>query len=130
MRTLRWPRLGDLPRPCAEPRLHGIVVVVKDDETCYVIFRRDRRKKLPLFASIFYVEQPGACFVTLRAHVYRHLLLHHRDPVHLERTPRGRDRGPSWSIMLKSPRPKMYRSPTLRPDQIDYLYSELTCVAW
>ena len=37
---------------------------------------------------------------------------------------------PKPSIMLKSPRPKMYRSAYLCPDQIDYLYSELTCVAW
>ncbi len=27
-------------------------------------------------------------------------------------------------------RPRMYLSENLGPDQIDYLYSELTCVAW
>ncbi len=34
------------------------LVIVRDAETCYVIFRRDRRKKLPLFASIIYVSNP------------------------------------------------------------------------
>jgi hypothetical protein len=32
--------------------------------------------------------------------------------------------------MLSSPRPKMYRSATLEPSQIDDLYSELECVPW
>jgi hypothetical protein len=36
---------------------------------------------------------------------------------------------PIPSIMLKSPRPKMYRSARLRPDQIDPPLQKPTCVA-
>ena len=36
---------------------------------------------------------------------------------------------PSLSFKLKS-WPKMYRSPTLEPEQIDDLYSELVCIPW
>jgi hypothetical protein len=32
--------------------------------------------------------------------------------------------------MLPAPRAKMFRSRDLGPDSIDYLYSELACVAW
>jgi hypothetical protein len=34
------------------------------------------------------------------------------------------------SVSLRSPRRKMFRSTRLASDQIDYLYSELVCVAW
>ena len=37
---------------------------------------------------------------------------------------------PRLSLMLPSPRPKMYRSSSLEPAQIDDLYSELVCVPW
>jgi hypothetical protein len=32
--------------------------------------------------------------------------------------------------MLNRSRPKMFRSKTLTPEQVSYLYSELTCLAW
>jgi hypothetical protein len=31
---------------------------------------------------------------------------------------------------LRRSRPKMFRSPSLDADQVGYLYSELTCLAW
>jgi hypothetical protein len=104
------------------------LVVVRGDETCYVIFRRDRRKRLPLFASFVHVSNP-ILFRAAARDVHRHLLLHHRIPFTLNEL-RVVGSRPRWSLMLRSPRPKMYRSPTLRPDQIDYLYSELACVSW
>lgn len=104
------------------------IVVVRGDEICYVMFRRDRRKKMPLFASILYVSNP-ALFSSTARHVFRHLLTRHAIPATLAEL-RVVGRRPNASIMLKSPRPKMYRSATLRPEQIDYLYSELACVAW
>jgi hypothetical protein len=104
------------------------LVVVRGDETCYVIFRRDRRKRLPLFASFVHVSNP-VLFRAAATDVHRHLLLHHRIPLTLNEL-RVVGSRPRWSLMLRSPRPKMYRSPTLRPDQIDYLYSELACVSW
>lgn len=103
------------------------VVVVKGHESCYVVFRKDRRKNLQLFASILYVGNPKL-FRTVNKYVFRHLLVRHGIPLTLAGLRVVGDR-PKPSIMLKSPRPKMYRSAHLRPDQIDYLYSELTCVA-
>jgi hypothetical protein len=104
------------------------LVVVRGDETCYVIFRRDRRKRLPLFASFIYVGNPSL-FRTTAGHVRRHLLLRRRIPFTLSELRIVGSR-PRLSIMLSSPRPKMYRSPTLSGGDIDYLYSELTCVVW
>ncbi len=104
------------------------LVLVRGAETCYVVFRRDRRKNLPLFASLIYVSDPGL-FRAGQGLVYRHLLLRHRIPFTLVELRVSGSR-PRAAVMLRSPRPRMYRSPTLGPDQIDYLYSELACVAW
>lgn len=111
---------------CAAAARH--VVVVENGRPCYVIFRRVRRKNLPLFASILYVSD-RELFGRIAKYVFRHLLLRHGIPIALAEL-RVVGARPKPSIMLKSPRPKMYRSANLRPDQIDYLYSELTCVAW
>jgi hypothetical protein len=104
------------------------IVVVEDGAACYVIFRRTRRKNLPLFASILYVGNRDL-FRNVAKYVFRHLLLRHGIAATFAELRLVGDR-PRPSIMLKSPRPKMYRSASLRPDQIDDLYSELTCVAW
>lgn len=104
------------------------LVVLKDGRTCYVVFRRVRRKDLPLFGSILYVSD-RELFRTVASYVFRHLLLRHGIPATLAEL-RIVGVRPRPSVMLNSPRPKMYRSANLRPEQIDYLYSELTCVAW
>lgn len=111
---------------CAAAARH--VVVLESGRPCYVIFRRVRRKNLPLFASILYVNDKEL-FGRVAKHVLRHLLLRYGIPITLAEL-RVVGARPNPSIMLKSPRPKMYRSANLRPDQIDYLYSELTCLAW
>jgi hypothetical protein len=59
----------------------------------------------------------------------RHLLLRQRLPVSLVELRVARAR-PAWSVLLSSPRPKMFRSRGLTEDRIDYLYSELVCVEW
>ncbi|HEY7622000.1 MAG TPA: hypothetical protein VH834_19675 [Solirubrobacteraceae bacterium] len=104
------------------------VVLIRGDEWCYVMFRRDRRKGLPLFASVLYVSNP-ALFRAMARPFARHLLLHHRALGTLaeERVVGCR---PRPSLRLRSPRRKMFRSPNLAPAQIDYLYSELVCVSW
>lgn len=104
------------------------VVIRRGDEVCYVIFRRDRRKNLPLFASVLYVTNPRLLAASWR-HLGRYLLLRHGIPLTLAelRITAGR---PVWSAMLASPRRKMFKSSTVAADHIDYLYSELTCVAW
>jgi len=104
------------------------LALVRDRDACYVVFRRDHRKGLPLFASLIYVGNQ-ALFEAGQQLVYRHLLLRHRIPFTLVELRVSRSR-PGLAVMLRSPRPKMYRSPTLGADQIDYLYSELACVSW
>jgi hypothetical protein len=104
------------------------LVLVRGNETCYIIFRKDRRKNLPLFASLLHVGNPGL-FKHAARHVFRYLLLHFGIPATLVEIRVAGSR-PSLSLMLRSPRPKMYRSDCLRAEQIDYLYSELACVAW
>jgi hypothetical protein len=104
------------------------LVLIRGDESCYVVFRRDRRKGLPLFASVLYVSNP-ALFRAMVRPLSRHLLIHHRALATLaeERIVGYR---PRPSLLLRSPRRKMFRSPSLVPAQIDDLYSELVCVSW
>jgi hypothetical protein len=109
------------------PAAHHLLLT-RGEETCHVIFRRDRRKSLPLFASIVHVSNQ-ALFQIAAGRVYRHLLLRHGIPLTLNEL-RVVGSRPRFALMLRSSRPKMYRSTTLRPEQIDYLYSELACVAW
>lgn len=104
------------------------LVVSRGDEYCYVIFRKDRRKGLPLFASLLYVSNSGLFKETSRV-VFSHLLLRHRIPATLVELRIAGSR-PPMSPMLSSPRTKMYKGSNVAADQIDYLYSELTCVSW
>jgi hypothetical protein len=95
---------------------------------CHVVFRKDRRKGLPLFASVLHVSDPAVFRRGFRA-FSRHLLLRHGIPATLleERVAGFR---PAGSRQLANPRRKMFRSSRLTADQIDYLYSELVSVAW
>lgn len=104
------------------------LVLIKDDEWCYVIFRKDRRKKLRLFASVLYVSNP-TLFYEMGRQFARHLLIHHGAVATLAED-RIVGRRPRPSLRLRSPRRKMFRSPRLEPAQIDDLYSELVCVSW
>lgn len=104
------------------------LLVVAGRSVCHVVVRKDRRKRLPLFASVLHVSDLDV----FRAHdamVFRHLLVRHGAVATLAEK-RVLGYIPPFSRVLSSPRPKMYRSATLGPDDIDYLYSELTCVAW
>jgi hypothetical protein len=147
--NLPWPTLPGRGRISSDPELIGRtvtgadleryrdhaaagaarhVVLIRGDEWCYVVFRRDRRKGVPLFASVLYVSNP-ALFRAMARRFARHLLIHHRALAMLaeERIVGYR---PRPSLRLRSPRRKMFRSPSLAPAQVDYLYSELVCVSW
>lgn len=104
------------------------LLLVDGDRYCHIIFRRDRRKGLPLFATILHVSDPDL-FSAGRAQVFRHLLLRHGAAFTLLELRLVRDR-PPLSLLLPGHRPKMFRSEQLKPEAVDYLYSELTCVAW
>jgi hypothetical protein len=104
------------------------VLLTRGDEHCYVIFRKDRRKGLPLFASVLHVSDPEL-FHRLAGRLGRHLLLRHGTVATLvERAVVQRPLRRAFTVT--SPRRKMFRSPTLKPSQIDYLYSELVCLSW
>lgn len=104
------------------------LVLLRGDSCCYVMFRKVRRKGLPLFAAILYVSNPEVFRRSIAA-LSRHLLLRHGALATLAEL-RIVGRRPRLSVMLRKPRPKMYRSTTLEPGQIDDLYSELACVPW
>lgn len=104
------------------------LVLIRGDESCWVVFRKDRRKNLPLFASILHVSNPELFWAMARPFA-RHLLIHHGAVASLAELPVVSHR-PRLSMLLRSPRRKMFLSPHLEPHQIDYLYSELVCVAW
>jgi hypothetical protein len=104
------------------------VVMTLGNEHCYVIFRRDRRMNLPLFASVLYVSHPPL-FQRMAGCFARHVLVRYLVPFTLMelRIVGGQPKG---SFLLRSSRPKMFKSDSLHPDQIDNLYSELVCVPW
>lgn len=104
------------------------VVIEQDGERCYVIFRRDRRKNLPLFASVLYVSNPALFRRAARAFGAHLLMRHGVLATLLELRVCGGQ--PAGTLLLRSSRPKMFRSDSLAPGQIDNLYSELVCVAW
>lgn len=146
--NLPWPPWSGRSRIVSEPReIEGLLrgrdlaiyrdharaaaarhaVVTRGDETCHVVFRRDSRKRLPIFATILHVSN-RALFAETAPHFFRYLLLRHGIPLTFaERRVTGELAVPGVAVAA---RPRMYRSANLRPDQIDYLYSELTCVAW
>jgi len=104
------------------------LLLTRGDETCHVVFRKDRRKGLPVFASILYVSNP-ALFRRMARQVSRHLVLRHGALATLAelrvvggRLPAGR--------MLSTPRRKMVHGTGFEDHDVDYLYSELACVSW
>ena len=116
----------DIYRDHRRTRAAGHVLLQHHDSTCYVIFRRDRPKNLPLFASLVHVSDP-ALFRRLFRPFTGHLLLRHGIPATLVET-RVAGFRPRAAVTVRTERRRMFRSDTLRPDQIDYLYSELVCV--
>ncbi len=95
----------------------------------YVLFRKDRRKGLPLFATPLHVGGDRSLVERAWPTIASELLLRHRAPATLaEHRILGFD--PRPSVPLSAPRPKMFRSTRLHADDIDYLYSELTLLEW
>jgi hypothetical protein len=104
------------------------LILIAGDEHCYVVFRKDRRKRIRAFASILHVSNP-ALFRQMAGQLGRHLLVHHGVLAMLVEERVAPER-PRHALPLRSRRRKMFRSARLEPAQIDYLYSELVCVSW
>ena len=118
----------DLYRDHKEAAAAYHLVVQRGGESCYVMFRKVTRKNLPVFAAILHVSN-DELFQQEIIPLTRHLLIRYRILATLAEL-RIVKRRPRLSVMLSAPRPKMYRSSTLEPSQIDDLYSELACVPW
>ena len=104
------------------------VVLKQGDELCYVVFRRECWKRVPLFASILYVSNPRV-FRQMAGPLSRHMLLRQGTVATLAEERIVKER-PRLSFRVRPPRPRMFLSSTLEPQHVDYLYSELTCLAW
>jgi hypothetical protein len=104
------------------------LVLIRGDESCYVIFRKERYKRLRAFVTILYVGNPGLYRDLVRP-LARHLLFHH-GAIGTLAEPRVVGHRPRPSFAIRAPRQRMFRSADLGPRDVDYLYSELVRVAW
>ena len=103
------------------------LVLLRGADSCYVMYRTNTIKTVPV-AVILHVSNPQL-FHQAIVPLTRHLLVRHRLPVTLAEL-RIIGHRPRLLFKVTSWRPKMYRSASLAPDQIDYVYSELACVPW
>ena len=105
------------------------LIVTLGDRYGYLLYRRDRRKHLPLFASPLHVGGDRALMAEAWPQISSHLLARGLVATIAERRVLDFDaRGVGWD--LPRPRPKMFRGGALDPADVDYLYSELTLVQW
>ncbi|WP_264070891.1 hypothetical protein [Mycolicibacterium komossense] len=103
------------------------LVLIRRGEHCFVMYREFKYRDVPVFAVVLHVSNPGLFRLAL-PQLGRHLLVRHRlvatmaELRIIEHRPRLSFRLDDW--------PKLLRSASLEPEQIDYLYSELECVPW
>lgn len=105
------------------------LVVRNDRGYGYLVFRRDRRKGLPLFASALYAGGDAGVLRGSWPLVASHLLTRHRLPFTLAE-PRILGFAPPVRAPWRRARPKMVRGVAAGLEGIDYLYSELALVDW
>jgi hypothetical protein len=103
------------------------LVLLRGPDSCYVMYRPTTVKKAVPVAVIVHVSNPKLFHQAILP-LTRHLLVRHRLVVTRAEL-RIIGHRPRLSFKL-TPWPKMYRSASLEPDQIDDLYSELVCVPW
>lgn len=103
------------------------VVLIRGRDSCYVMYREFRYKRVPVFATVVHVSNPRLFHQALIP-LTRHLLVRHGLVATLAEL-RVIGRRPRLSFALQN-WPKMYRSTCLEPEQVDDLYSELVCVPW
>ncbi|WP_164477794.1 hypothetical protein [Nocardioides pantholopis] len=103
------------------------VLLTDGTEHCYVVYRRDRRRRLRLFASLLHVSDPDL-LRRWRGDLARHLLARGL-PLTLAELRVVGER-PGGSVLLRHPRPKMVRGSAVPAAAVDSLYSELALVSW
>jgi hypothetical protein len=102
-------------------------VVLRGQDSCYIMYREFRHRNRPLYAVLLHVSNPDLFHRALLP-LTRHLLVRHRLVATLGEL-RIIGHQPRLSFKLDA-WPKMYRSASLEPGQIDSLYSEIVCVPW
>ncbi|MET0843012.1 MAG: hypothetical protein ABWY23_04145, partial [Mycetocola sp.] len=105
------------------------IVAAAGGEYCYLVVRRDRRKRLPLFVTPLYVGGSVELLRSAWPHVASHLLLRQGALATLAEK-RILGFSPPFGYRLTSPRAKMFLSKTVPGEAIDYLYSELALLEW
>ncbi|MCR2785001.1 MULTISPECIES: hypothetical protein [unclassified Microbacterium] len=127
-RTLRGPDVA-IYRDHKQTAAARHLLVRRGGEYAYLVFRVDRRKRLPLFASPLYIGGDPATLEAGFDAIRSHLLLRYGLPFLLaERRMLPFARG--WGKELAEPRPKMVRGDGFPPESVDYLYSELALLNW
>jgi hypothetical protein len=136
----------ELYRDHAEAAAAHHLVLTRGSESCYIMFRRRWYRGRPIFASVIYISNPRLFRRTVPL-LARHLLVHYRliatfaelrivgtrprasfvlplpkEPVRRHNSKFPRSYAERYREMFP---PKMYRSATLEPYEIDDLYSEL-----
>ncbi|MGP3535751.1 GNAT family N-acetyltransferase [Microbacterium sp. RD1] len=104
------------------------LVVQRGRDYAYVIYRRDRRKRLPLFATVLYAGGSGELLREAWPAVRTRLARHGLAATLAE--PRLLGFVPSPARAIAQPRAKMVRGDGWDDAQVDYVYSELALVAW
>ena len=102
------------------------VVLLVGGAPCYVMYRRVRRKRMPLFAALVHVGD-AALFARGVGRLGAHLLVRGMPVLLAERRVVG---GPVGLSRTVQGRPKLFRGADVEAADIDDLYSEITCVAW
>lgn len=101
------------------------IVLIRGEESCYVMYRESRYHGVLGYAVILHVSNPEL-FRHALIPLTRHLLFRHGLVATLIEL---RVIGPKPGFSFKlSRRAKMYHSLSLEPESIDDLYSELVCV--
>lgn len=105
------------------------VVAATGADYAYLVIRRDRRKGVPVFATPLHAGGNRELLRSAWPAVASHLLIRHRLIATLAEE-RILGFTPRWGILQPAPRVKMFRSPVVSAEHVDYLYSELALVEW
>jgi hypothetical protein len=105
------------------------IIAVRDGEYGYLMARKDRRKRLPVFASPLYAGGNREVLRSAWPQIGSHLLMRHGALATLAEH-RVLGFAPRHGFELRTPRTKMFRSSSLSAESVDYLYSELTLLQW
>lgn len=105
------------------------LVVQLGDRYAYLLYRRDRRKRLSVFATPLYVGGDATLLRDSWSQVASYLSRRGLLATLAERRVLGFT-APGLGRNLARPRPKMFKGSGLDAVNVDYLYSEMTLLEW